>query len=979
MRSRKPSYRCSMLMGASALAIAALAPSATWAAEAAEASSVEELVVTGQRAAIQSAQKIKQDAPQIVDSITATDIGALPDRSVTEALQRIPGITIGRTTEARDADRLSVEGSGVQIRGLSYVRGELNGRDSFSAKSGRALSFEDVPPELMAGVDVYKNPAADIIEGGIGGTVNLRTRMPFDAEGRVIAFSGDMSVGDLRKTWEPTGSILYSDRWNTPIGEIGLLLDLTHSKLASRQDTISVDPFFVRTDLVPGRTVYVPGGFGYRRLDLDRLRQGQAAALQWKANDRWETSFQFLRSKATLASAENAVGFDPGSGNGPAAGTSFTYDAGGFFQSGTIANSPGGTGLGSSVLDARYNKRTSITTDYSLHSKYDVSDRLSISGDIQYVRAKTKTYDFSAFNSVGADAKPASLDLTGKHPKITMNNDEVYFHDPANYYLLAAMDFHDYNTAEELAERIDVAYTFDDGNWLKDFRFGVRNTYRTATTRETTYRWSEVAPSWAGGPSVNNISSLQGYEELFSFNNFFRGDVHLPATFIQPTNSLVKDYAAGAKIIGAIAQQYGSCCGPWTPFGGDYSIANNPGGSVNYQKEKTLGGYAVLNFGNDISFGGEEHELDGNIGVRVVQTRARSLGSSTFQAPTFDTSFISAQDIAFANGVRSTIDEGRNYWNVLPSLNLRLKITPELQLRFAAAKAIVRPDFPQLQPVFNIGASGGSLLAGGGCSSSLPSGAAPTCIYRYTANAGNPDLKPIRSTQFDASLEWYFAPTGSLSLALFHKDIYNFITNAAISQPFTNNGVTRNVLVTQPYNAGHGTIKGFEVAYQQYYDFLPGLLSGLGMQANFTYVKSKGARNGAVNPYDQSQINNVTAASASDLPLEGLSKTSYNVAALYDHGPVSARLAYNWRQRYLLTTTAANINIPAWFDNYGQLDGSVFYTVNDHLKVGVEGVNLLNSESRILVSYPGRPEQGKSYHNWVQSDRRYSIVLRATF
>ena len=117
----------------------------------------EDIIVTGQRAALKSAQAIKKNSEQMVDLVTAVDIGALPDRSVTEAIQRIPALTISRFSDARDADRLSVEGSGVQVRGLSFVRGEINGRDGFAAKSGRVLGFADVPSELMAGVDVYKN------------------------------------------------------------------------------------------------------------------------------------------------------------------------------------------------------------------------------------------------------------------------------------------------------------------------------------------------------------------------------------------------------------------------------------------------------------------------------------------------------------------------------------------------------------------------------------------------------------------------------------------------------------------------------------------------------------------------------------------------------------------------------------------------------------------------------------------------------
>ncbi|HEV8694641.1 MAG TPA: TonB-dependent receptor plug domain-containing protein, partial [Lysobacter sp.] len=144
------------------------------------ATELDTVVVQGVRGSIVKSQAIKRDAEQIVDSVTAEDIGALPDRSVTETLQRVSGVTIDHFMARNDPDHFSAEGSGVMIRGLTQVRGELNGRDIFSANSGRGLSFEDVPAELMSGVDVYKNPSADIIEGGLGGTVNLRTRMPFD-------------------------------------------------------------------------------------------------------------------------------------------------------------------------------------------------------------------------------------------------------------------------------------------------------------------------------------------------------------------------------------------------------------------------------------------------------------------------------------------------------------------------------------------------------------------------------------------------------------------------------------------------------------------------------------------------------------------------------------------------------------------------------------------------------------------------------
>lgn len=968
MQRLTKSHRHIMFAGASALVLCAAAP----AAFAQDASVVEEVVVTGQRAAIQSAQKLKQNSEQIVDSITSTDIGALPDRSVTEALQRVAGVTIGRTSDGRDADRISVEGSGVQVRGLSWVRGELNGRDSFSAKSGRTLSFEDVPPELMAGVDVYKNPSADIVEGGVGGTVNLRTRLPFDSSKRLLAYSFDMSIGDLAKNWKPTGSVLYSDRWDTNIGELGFLVSLSDSKLSSRTDTISVDPFYARTDLVAGKTVYVPGGFGYRSLDFDRERKGIAAALQWRPNDQWDASLQFLRSSALMASSEHAVGFNPGSSNGEALGTDFTYDSSGRFIKGTLAQSQNGTSLGSSTLDTRYAERSSVTSDYALKINYNPNDKWSFTADSQYIYAKTKTVDFTVFNALSGDAAPATLDLTGGTPSITMNNSAAYTGDPASYYLSAAMDHHDRNDASEWAHRLDGDYTFDDGGWLKSFRFGVRSTYRESTTRETNYNWGAVAPSWSA-PTIDKLPTYQGYYSLYPFNNYFRGDVNLPATFVLPTDDLVRNYAKGGALVAKIAAANG---GWWSTFNGDYDNFTAGGGSggVNRQKEKTLAAYGLLRFGSEVSLGGEDREFDGNFGLRVVKTESESIGIQIFN-PVNSTS-VPAADQSFANGAKSKYSGGRDYVNVLPSLNTRLKITPDMFVRFAAAKSIVRPDLNQLQAFFTISPTTGYLV-GSTCSSTIPTNAQANCIYQYTANAGNPNLKPIRSNQYDLAYEWYFNSTGSLTATLFYKDVYNFITNGSQNVQFTNNGVTRTAQVIQPYNAGHGKIKGFEVGYQQYFDFLPGALRGLGLQSNFTYVDSQGTRNAAANPYDNTQVTN--ASTADELPLEGLSKTSYNIAGLYDLGKVSARLAYNWRERYLLTTTAANINIPAWSDDYGQLDGSVFYTIDDNLKIGFQAVNLTNSKTKILVSYPGQPARGLDGHNWVVTDRRYSVVLRGTF
>ena len=308
-----------------------------------EAKNLAAVTVTGIRASLESAQQLKQNATQIVDSVTAVDINALPDRSVTETLQRISGVTIDRFVSPNDADHPAGEGSGVMIRGLTQVSSQLNGRDTFSANSGRGLSFEDIPAELMAGVDVYKNPSAEITEGGIGGTVNLRTRMPFDAPGQQVGFSTGVNEGDISKKSKPSASFLYSNRWKSEsLGEFGALLNVSYSELASQTDGIQLEPFTRRTDAAATAgsglsTVYVPGGADWRTLDFRRRRMGLAGALQWRPTQNLEIYSQFIRSKYDMNWLEHGAIFaDSNSDITPANGTTFNYNGQGIFQSGYL-------------------------------------------------------------------------------------------------------------------------------------------------------------------------------------------------------------------------------------------------------------------------------------------------------------------------------------------------------------------------------------------------------------------------------------------------------------------------------------------------------------------------------------------------------------------------------------------------------------------------------------------------------------------
>jgi TonB-dependent receptor len=272
-----------------------------------DAAAAQEVVVVGVRRSLKTAQQIKKDADTIVDSITATDIGSFPDKSVAEALQRVAGITVTRFAAATDTAHFSAEPSGVLVRGLQQVRSEFNGRDVFSANSSRGLSWGDVSPELMAGVDTYKNQTADLIEGGIAGSINLRTRLPFDSKGQLIALSVDESYGDIADKATPSISGIYSNRWDTSIGEIGIMVNAAYSDIATRSqgiqygrigifctdrdvltelDTCTTNQFGQQNADAQHNFAYLPVSSTMRDTKFDRQRTGISAAAQWESKDK---------------------------------------------------------------------------------------------------------------------------------------------------------------------------------------------------------------------------------------------------------------------------------------------------------------------------------------------------------------------------------------------------------------------------------------------------------------------------------------------------------------------------------------------------------------------------------------------------------------------------------------------------------------------------------------------------------------------
>jgi TonB-dependent receptor len=538
--------------GASMLALGALvfgAPAMAQTAAKSDNQTVDEVIVTSIKQSLKSSQQLKQSSEIIGDSITAEDIGALPDRSVTEALQRVPGVAINRFAAGVDPDHFSVEGSGVVVRGLNFVRSELNGRDTFSANNGRSLSFADVPSELMGGVDVFKSPSADLIEGGISGTVNLRTRLPFDTNKRqMLSLSLEDSYGDMIKKWAPSFTLLGSKRFDTSIGEFGVLASYTHSKLWTRSDGTQVSNFGCRTNL--GQTpadcgngtkgVWFPRGAAFRSTQTERDREGQAAAVQWRSTDRtMQATVQYLRSDSKQAWTEHAIEIatDNVVGNGdsrPVAGTSFTFDGDGIFTNGLITGTTGwrgdqNSGQPRTPIDGLQSNnvrrdvdQTYITSDFGANFKWTPNDNWGFQADYQHVSSKVKVLDVGLW---GSTFQNLALSMRGDKPPIfsfagpsnggvvvqcatpTSNCPTYYnspnnsFSNPYNSFWRSAMDHYEQSEGNEDAAKFDVEYKFDDNTWLDSVKAGVRWAERDQTTRFSTYNWGVVSEIWGeGGP-----------------------------------------------------------------------------------------------------------------------------------------------------------------------------------------------------------------------------------------------------------------------------------------------------------------------------------------------------------------------------------------------------------------------------------------------------------------------------------------------
>jgi TonB-dependent receptor len=850
-----------------------------------------------------------------------------------------------------------------------------------------------------------------MIEGGTGGQIDLRTKMPFDFDaGLQLHGSAEANYGDVSDELSPSASVLVSNRWDTPIGEIGVLVDLAYSNLKQEAHFIRMEPYY-RTAVRDGegfRDVFVPGGFDYGFDRFERTRNGAYLGLQWQPTDdltisqtafysRYETEGNGMGIFATATQGYWGYG-DWGNGpmihGGAADGgtdglgvdpTVSTFDANGFLVStpSVFVRDPNTwepTGVIKAGGNSGYSDGTSWTLDLSTSFEWAATDRLAIRGAVQFVESEYGRRGYDVFPAMDLPGS-YSLDLTGEFPEVVFSNAPL-LDDPANTRWAAHMPARQKNKGDEKAVNLDADYTISEEGFFRTARAGVR--YAERTERDASYYgWTNLCQTWDGCDfSTHTFATAQsGDVQRQEFDDFFRGDTNLPAGVWMPSLAL-----ASRLDPTAVDEQYG------INSTNEDVIAHN---SFNFVPRDRLeheannsAGYLMLRYGGSI---GSALPFDGNVGVRVVRLEHSGTGyyDQTGLFRTEGDERVSLTDIVGAVDGAQEISDGTTHTRGLPSFNLRLRPTETFQMRFAYNVTMDQPSFYDLRATGSVS----------------PRIVNDVWDGTFTSDAGNPQLSPVISKNSDISVEWYPTQSTAAHVSLFHKTLEDPLIYSTDTKPvrvLLEDGSFAFVTAssTETHNATEdATIKGAEFGVRTFFDRLPSPWNGFGVEANYTYIDSK-------NPGDV--YFDIDGESHSDAPVRGLSENTYNVQLMFEKPKFSARLAWNWRSEYLLSTNANGTNgsynylptpnlgpdntgaavfkdfsLPIYSDKYGQLDFGATYRPTEQLALSLDFRNLLDEISEtFMTGYPNAAtgkSDAKLIRSWFISDRRITLGARYSF
>ena len=881
-----------------------------------QATELDTVVVTGYRASLERAIDIKRGEVGMVDAIVAQDIGKFPDLNLAESLQRIPGVVISRD---------GGEGRQITVRGLGpdFTRVRLNGLEALStvgssdgqggSNRGRGFDFNVFASDLFSQLVVRKTASADVDEGSLGATVDLRTARPFDYDGFTAVTNVQASYNDQAGAATPRFAGLIANSWGD--GKFGALLSVAYSERETRDEGSGTvrwangpsnggfnpaSPF----QQALSADVFAPRFPRYTLMEHDQKRLGVTGALQFRPTDRTELNFDALYSKIDAQRDE------------------FYIEANGLSASGTtgkrqILVNDGEVRNGALVYaqmdnvdiraENRHDEWSTEFSQFSLDGKHEFNDSFVLSGKIG-----TSKSDHA--NPVQATVMMDKLDVDGYSYDYRGDMNKPVFNygvsptDPNGWTLSVIRLRQNYVSNEFDTGQLDFtwlfgpSFTLRGGIQAKDYRFDSSERRRTATETGT--------PNFANGTRIvpvdmTRLASLLGVEGS-------------PGTWVVP------DFDGIVNLFDVLGGQ------------GTFALSNYAPSDRSVEEEDR-GGWLMGNFSADLG----RVPLSGNFGVRYVRTKQTSSG------------------IATVSGVPTAVTVSREYSDTLPSLNLVAELSPDVLLRFGAAKVMSRPGLSSLTPGVTVSVSGSA----------------------RTVSGGNPLLDPTRATTADLGLEWYFQEGAMLGLAVFYKDIDSFIQNTRESRVYADSGlpaslldgttasVTDEFVFTVPINTPGGDLTGLEFNYTQPFTFLPGKWSNFGAQLNYTYVDSN----------IQYLLSNGTAAQKA--PMTGQSGNSWNATLFYEGDRFSGRLSATNRDDFLIQVPGTETGFNSAANGYhGQsgttvLDASIRYRMADNIELSLEAANLTNEAQESWVANPSVSlplEYG-------ETGRTYLLGMRYTF
>lgn len=822
-----------------------------------DAGAEEEIVVTGYGASLQSAVNAKKTRDQIVESVSAEDIGKLPDASIAEAIARLPGLT---------SQRVSGRSNAISIRGFApdFSTTLLNGREQTSTGDNRAVEYDQYPSEVINQVLVYKTPMASIVGQGLSGTVDLRTIRPLDYGKRVISIGGRGTLAELGKL--NVGSKKYGYRVN------GVFVDqFANDTLGIALSASYVDePYQIQEFNAWGyagngtaASPVVIGGSKSYATSTQLTRLGLQGTLQWRPHPNFTSTFDAFYSDFSddqiKRGIELPLGFDG------SVGVNVTdVDSSGefvFARAGTFTNVEG-------VVRNDVFERNAKLYSFGWNNKWEGDDGWNVSADISLSKTDRNELILESNAGTGRGAGVGARDTIG----FTSDINGTLFDPGLNYgdYNLIRLTsplgwggdqtgvngdrirggqdgyYNNRIIEDELWQyRVEVERELD--GFLKSVQFGVNYTDRKKS----------LTPDEA---FVGLVANTDGLTSVIIPDEFRRGTTNLSYLGLGPVVSYdPRDLLAA----------------------GIYQLVPNPYGDVVVKaydvSEKLMTTYLQANIDQEMG----SSVLTGNVGVQAIFTDQNSNGASG--------SFIGTNPNGSPNIQGIPQRRSTDYLDVLPSLNLSLRTDSDFVIRLGLAREIIRPRLDDMRASLSYGTTIGD-PGGMVCPTGRQCG-----VVR--GDAGNPDLRPWRANAADLTFEKYFGGSGYVAVQLFYKQLKSYIYNQAIPFDFTGypiapagNDINGNPIIINymgtinaPINGEGGKLYGAEFAATLPFSTFTSALDGFGVTGSASYTKTN--------------IQPTPGAPSEDIP--GYSKWVANGTAYFEKWGFNARASARYRSSFV--------------------------------------------------------------------------------